>query len=308
MNLRDNLLHVFVHENKVDAWTTIESDVQGIVKLETHVWDDMASLQDLVQQCCDETAEPSVLIAAGGDGSLSALASTTLKSEFTDCILGIVPLGTGNDFATAAGIPTDDPSEAINILRSGPSFAVDIGQTSDQYFVNAATIGVGAKVTAITSSTSKMLLGSFAYILSGVLHLPDLEAYEAEVSGTNLHWKGKLLGIAIANGRRMGGGFKLTPDAAIDDGLLDVVILPDMPVSDLLKLIPSLRRGDKDSLLDERLVRARVHSLKVTTESEFHINLDGEPSTDTTVDIKCIPQRLKMILPMNSPLLSRQNA
>lgn len=241
------------------------------------------------------------LIAGGGDGSVRDIVHAMMASDRDDLALAILPLGTANDFATAAGIP-EVMSEALALLDS-PAMASDVIQVNDHYFLNMATGGFGTEVTTQTSEDLKGMLGGAAYLLTGLSRFSEIQAAEGTFSSDDFEWKGEFLALGLGNGRQAGGGQRLCPDALINDGLLDVAILPAQ--MDLLagvrELFDSEARQDPEQ--EGLFVRARLSSLQVKTPNPMNLNLDGEPIQSTEFEITVIRDRLKLHLPNDSPLL-----
>lgn len=240
-------------------------------------------------------------IAAGGDGSVRDIVHAMMASNRDDLALAILPLGTANDFATVAGI-SPEMDEALALLDHTPRHC-DVVQINKHYFLNMATGGFGTEVTTQTSEELKNLLGGAAYFLTGLSRFSEIQAAKGRFHGEDFDWQGEFLACGLGNGQQAGGGQRLCPDAVINDGLLDVAILP--AEMDLLagvrELFDSEARQDPDQ--QGLFVRARVSELTVETPSPMHFNLDGEPIKDTRFQIRVIPNRLSIYLPEDSPLL-----
>lgn len=241
------------------------------------------------------------LIAGGGDGSVRDIVHAMMASDREDLALAILPLGTANDFATAAGIP-EVMSEALALLES-PATASDVIQVNDHYFLNMATGGFGTEVTTQTSEDLKGMLGGAAYLLTGLTRFSEIQAAEGSFHGDDFEWQGEFLALGLGNGRQAGGGQRLCPDALINDGLLDVAILPAQ--MDLLAGVRELFDSEARQAPEQEgmFVRARLSSLQVKTPSPMNLNLDGEPVQSTEFNITVIHDRLKLHLPADSPLL-----
>lgn len=234
------------------------------------------------------------VVAGGGDGTLRDVAEAMAQAR-SDASLALLPLGTANDFAKAAGIPLE-PAAALDLLeqRARP---VDLGKVGDQMFLNMATGGFGSQVTANTSEDLKKVLGAAAYLFTGLSRFSELQAASVELQGPDFHWQGELLALGIGNGRQAGGGHVLCPDAWVDDGLLDIGILPAPQ-----EMIGALR----DLLAGEGLfVRARLPWVEIKSSQGVDINLDGEPLQADSLRFEACPAALRLHLPADSPLLSR---
>ena len=236
------------------------------------------------------------LIAGGGDGTLRDVAEAMALAK-TDASLVLMPLGTANDFAKAAGVPLE-PAQALALLDVPPR-AIDLGQVGGQIFLNMATGGFGSQVTANTSEDLKKVLGGAAYLFTGLTRFSELKAAYAELDGPDFHWKGELLALGIGNGRQAGGGHELCPGAMADDGLLDVSILPaPQEVVGTLRELMSNGWG-----LDTMFVRARLPWVNIKVAQGLYINLDGEPLEGDDLHFEALPKALRVHLPVDSPLV-----
>ena len=236
------------------------------------------------------------LVAGGGDGTLRDVAEAMALAK-TDASLVLMPLGTANDFAKAAGVPLD-PAQALALLDVPPK-VIDLGQVGGQIFLNMATGGFGSQVTANTSEELKKVLGGAAYLFTGLTRFSELKAAYGELEGPDFHWKGELLALGIGNGRQAGGGHVLCPEALADDGLLDVSILPAPQ-----EVVGTLRELMNNGWgLDAMFVRARLPWVDIKVAQGLYINLDGEPLEGDDLHFKALPKALRVHLPVNSPLV-----
>ncbi|WAB99662.1 MULTISPECIES: lipid kinase YegS [Pseudomonas] len=233
------------------------------------------------------------VVAGGGDGTLRDVAEAMGQAN-TQASLALLPLGTANDFAKAAGVSLQ-PAEALALLDM-PARPIDLGKVGDQMFLNMATGGFGSQVTANTSEDLKKVLGAAAYLFTGLSRFSELQAASVELTGPDFHWQGDLLALGIGNGRQAGGGQVLCGDALVDDGLLDIAILPAPQ-----EVVGALR----ELLAGEGLfVRARLPWVEIKSSQGLDINLDGEPLKADSLRFEALPAALRLHLPPNSPLLS----
>ena len=239
------------------------------------------------------------IVAGGGDGTLRDVAEA-MGLAGADASLALLPLGTANDFARAAGIPLE-PAAALALLNT-PAQAIDLGQAGDQLFLNMATGGFGSQVTANTSEDLKKVLGAAAYLFTGLSRFSELSAATVDLHGPDFHWRGDLLALGIGNGRQAGGGHVLCPQAQVDDGLLDISILPAPQ-----EVVGTLRSLLSDGLgLENMFVRARLPWVEIKSAQGLDINLDGEPLQSDSLRFEVLAGALRVHLPADSPLLSRR--
>ncbi|MBM7332546.1 MAG: lipid kinase YegS [Alcanivorax sp.] len=240
------------------------------------------------------------IIAGGGDGSVRDITQAMMASGRDDLTLAVIPLGTANDLATAAGVP-EAPADALALLDR-PAVPVDVIQVNDSYFLNMATGGFGTEVTTETSEDLKEMLGGAAYLLTGLTRFTEVRAAEGEFEGPDFHWQGEFLALGIGNSRQAGGGQRLCPEALINDGLMDVAILPSN--MDLLAGVRGLFRSGENGGKEGLFERARLDRLTITTPEPMHLNLDGEPLEATRFELRVLPRALKLALPDDSDLLA----
>lgn len=236
------------------------------------------------------------IVAGGGDGTLRDIAEAIgLAGE--QASLTILPLGTANDFARAAGVPLG-VADALDLLDATPT-AVDLGEVGGKLFLNMATGGFGSQVTANTSEDLKKVLGGAAYLFTGLTRFSELHAAHGELTGPDFHWRGDLLALGIGNGRQAGGGHVLCPSALADDGLLDISILP--APQEVVGTLRSLLEGGLG--IDNMFVRARLPWVELKSAQGLDINLDGEPLTGEDLRFVARPQAIMVHLPTGSPVL-----
>jgi diacylglycerol kinase family enzyme len=219
------------------------------------------------------------IVVAGGDGSLHVLVRTLFRrGELgVDDPLGLLPLGTGNDFARALEVPLD-PADAARIVLAGRTRALDLlVDDAGGVVVNAVHVGVGAEA-ARRAGDLKGALGPAAYAVGSVAAGVVERGWNlrVEVDGVALHDGEDLVLMAGAgNGRTVGGGSPLTPDAVPDDGLADVVVSLATGPLGRVGYGAALRKGEHVDRPD--VLTARGRSVTVSGE-EFPVNADGELS------------------------------
>jgi lipid kinase YegS len=236
------------------------------------------------------------IIAGGGDGTLRDIAEAMAEHPKTASLV-LMPLGTANDFARAAGVPLE-PDQALALLDVVPT-AIDLGEVDGQVFLNMATGGFGSQVTANTPEDLKKILGGAAYLFTGLSRFNELHTAYGELQGPGFQWSGDLLALGIGNGRQAGGGRALCPQALVDDGLLDISILP-APQEVVATLKNLLTEGFG---IDSMFVRARLPWVEIKVSEGLYINLDGEPLEGDSLRFAVRPAALLVHMPEKSPLL-----
>lgn len=235
-----------------------------------------------------------LLMAVGGDGTVNQVVNGALRTEW-DGALAVIPQGTANDFAAGLGIP-EDADEALEVALSGVPRRLDVGRLNGRYFVNVSTGGFGAVASEEASPEAKRLLGPWAYVATGVREFVELTPSRVRVrTPSGLLYDGDITLFAVGNGKRTGGGNLVTPRAELDDGELDVLIVPGMSRMEFLALIPDLRAG---SHLDNPLIKYyRARRVRVESESELSVNADGEPTRGTRFMYGVEAGRLRTMTP-----------
>ncbi|MHA7845823.1 lipid kinase YegS [Serratia sp. D1N4] len=238
------------------------------------------------------------VIAGGGDGTINEVVTALAQlPPTTRPILGIVPLGTANDFATACNIPLA-ADQALQLAIKGRVVPIDLAKVNeDRYFINMATGGFGTRITTETPEKLKAALGGVSYFIHGLLRMDTLQADRCEIRGPDFHWSGDALVIGIGNGKQAGGGQKLCPGALINDGLLQLRLLTAEEL--LPALINSLFSGEENS----SVIDASLPWLEISAPHEITFNLDGEPLKGKHFRIELLPNAIECRLPPNCELL-----
>lgn len=217
-----------------------------------------------------------MLVVAGGDGSLHVVVRTLLRIDaalLAETVIGLIPLGTGNDLAGGLGIPTDPVEAARVILHTSPRRLDLLATDHGEIVVNAAHAGLGA-AAAERSEAMKPSLGGLAYTLGAVIAGVREAAWDLEVTvdETRMH-AGQTLMVGVANAPCIGGGTRLCPPAQPDDGLLDVVVISAVGAAARVAFGAALRAEthmDRDDVL-----HVRGRTVTIAGEPVAH-DLDGE--------------------------------
>ena len=247
------------------------------------------------------------LVVAGGDGTLSEVVTGLMAAKLADYVtLGLIPLGTGSDFAKTLGVPRD-PEEAVAVIARGATRRVDAGRARFEgpdggervaYYANAASFGISGRVTELANRSAKRLGGTATFAWSAiraiVRHRPV--PVTVRVDSETFAEGGLVLGAA-ANGHTFGGGMRVAPEARPDDGLLDVVAVTGLGAARLLQKLPRLYRGTH---LDDAAVafrRGRIVEAAPVGDDAVPLELDGEPLGRLPARFEVVPGALSMYAP-----------
>jgi diacylglycerol kinase (ATP) len=219
------------------------------------------------------------LFIAGGDGTLNQVLNGVARVEgaLSNLTFGLIPLGTGNDFANALGLP-EKVDEAIKILQEGHTVAVDVGVLNDRYFINVSAGGFIAEVSDAINPQLKTVAGKLAYLIGGAKVLLDYEPVnlwlQAVEKGGTTRRDLSLQMYAVCNSRLVGGGRLIAPDAVINDGWLDVCVVEPMPMLEFIGLLTRVSSGDHVD--DKRVAYFRACELELRFGRTIKVNTDGE--------------------------------
>ncbi len=268
----------------------------GVPIEEEYALRDPSRLPETVRRAVAESCDPIVL--GGGDGSVSSVVDFLVESG---AVLGLVPLGTANDFARTLGIPTD-VEEACETVARGVVVDVDLGLAGDNYYVNVASIGLGVEATRALSPWLKRSAGPLAYPVAAIKAFLKHEPFSARLTFPEgdhepVEYE-RLLQVAVGNGRFYGGGMVVAPESGIDDRSLDVYVIELGRRRDLIGVARYLRSG-------EFIHQGCVHhyatrTVRIETEPPLAINIDGELVDRPPEVFSLVPEALNVLVPKGS--------
>ena len=261
---------------------------------------EQGDIDRFVIEACQDGIER--LVAAGGDGTIHEVTNALMKLSDPDKrpALAIIPLGTANDFANSCQIPLTI-NEALLFAVTGKAFPVDVIQLNEHYFLNMASSGFGAEVTAATPADLKRILGGAAYSLMGVIMALNLKPHDAELTlPGDIKHQGSVLMAAIGNGRQAGGAKQLTPKAYINDGLMDILFIRHFPINQFGLVLQELTELPQDG---QYVSYIQTPWAEFTHPKAINVNLDGEPYTFKDGRIEVKHQALNVILAEDCPVL-----
>ena len=244
-----------------------------------------------------------MVIAMGGDGTVHEVVNGLMNiPEEKRPILGIVPVGSGNDFGHALNIP-HTPTEALVRALDGEPSTADLCMMTDEhghteYFDNTLGIGFGAMVT-IRSHRIPVLRGFMIYLIAVIQTiLLDHIPIRMHIESDEQEWEQKVKYMVVCNGPREGGGFLVAPDAKIDDGAIHYVMITDVSRLMMFRLVPEVIKGTHIRFKQVRLGTCK--NLSLTADRPLYIHADGEiytgPGTDLRkVSFEILPGALKVV-------------
>jgi diacylglycerol kinase (ATP) len=244
------------------------------------------------------------VFAGGGDGTLNEVLNglASVPNGLAHTVLGVIPLGTGNDFATALGFP-DDIAAVLEALDVSRPIAVDVGVMNGHHFINVSAGGFMAEVSDAVGTQLKSIAGKLAYLIGGAQVLFTHEPVNADISWTDAGETGRerfaLHAFAVCNSRQIGGGRLIAPNAAIDDGLLDVCLIEVMPIADFVGLLR--RVTDGDHVDDERVRYFRATRIDLAFDSEVKVNTDGQVLAATRCEYRVLPRAARLVSVRSRP-------
>lgn len=265
------------------------SIIENFLKLSNEVFSSIStnSLEQslfLLRESVTKYPEAKVVVV-GGDGMIHA-AINNIKGN----PIGLIPAGTGNDFARALGLSLEDPIENIRRVLSAGIEEVDLGKVGDEYFAAICSTGFDSIVNE-RANKLKWPRGKMKYNIAMLLELPRFKPrnYEIVIDGKRLETQAML--IAIANGLSYGGGMKVCPAADLQDGWLDVMILAPVPKLEFIRIFPSVFKGlhithPAVSILQGRSIQINANAVAYA---------DGERIGDLPIDVSISHNRLKVL-------------
>jgi YegS/Rv2252/BmrU family lipid kinase len=223
----------------------------------------------LARQAAESEAE--LLLVIGGDGTIRDVAEGVISAPGATTV-GILPAGTGNDLARTLGIPTQ-LVQAVEVALTGDPLELDVWRWNDTPFVNIAGVGLDAAVAGAVNRKFRNLHGPLAYVAGALYALPRFQPFPLTLQLPDGEWSGTVWLAAFASGKCYGGGMQIAPNAAPDDGLLDIVVVEETSRIELLRQLPGLFSGRHVTHPKVRSVRAAAVEVHAPPQE---VTLDGE--------------------------------
>lgn len=240
---------------------------------------------------CDQRYD--TVISVGGDGTLNETINGLAEQNHRPA-LGVIPLGTVNDFARALNIPLNC-EEAIETLKHHNIRMVDVGKANDTYFSNIIAIGEIAEATFSVSVQRKTFLGPLAYLMEGIKTLVHKKSFHVHLEHDNGKWEGDALLVLITLTNSGGGFKKMAPDAKVNDGLMRCVVVHDVPLTKFGTLVLALLKGEH--VEDPAIEYIHTSHLHVSAGDELTANIDGDEGPALPLTIRVLKEHLNVFVP-----------
>ena len=254
----------------------------------------------LTELAREAAANADLLVAVGGDGTVNEVVNGIAG---LDVELALIPRGTGGDFVRTFGIPRK-LDRAVEVALRGRTRAIDLGrgryrswagEDEESYFANIASAGMSGAIAKRTNETSKALGGKVSYAWATVAVFSRWRSDEVRVRVDGTEQAGRMHDVIVANGRYLGGGMKMVPEAEPDDGLLDVLLIGDLTKRDLLLTMPKTYRGKH--LPHPKATLLRGTTVEIDAPEPLPVELDGEQPGTTPVRFEIVPRALRLRVP-----------
>ncbi|WP_096271557.1 diacylglycerol kinase [Paucisalibacillus globulus] len=235
-----------------------------------------------------------IVIAAGGDGTINEVVNGLAEQEYRPK-LGVIPVGTTNDFARALTIPRDSIQKAVDVIIEDQSMLLDIGKVNDQYFINIAGGGKLTELTYEVPSKLKTMIGQMAYYFKGIEMLPSLKPARVKIEYDGNVIEEDIMLFLISNTNSVGGFEKLAPDACLDDGYFDLLILRKTNLAEFIRIASLALRGAH--LEDKHVIYSKAKHIKVTPDEKMQLNIDGEYGGLLPGEFRNLQQHIDIFVP-----------
>lgn len=284
-------------------WPGLERSLRPI--LGSFDWEPTGGVRD-AERIAAEAARAGIerIVVAGGDGTLSEVVTGLMTAGLAGQVeLGLLPMGTGGDFARTLGIERDPLAAARQLALSKPRpvdagrvrFVGRDGEPTESYFINTTTYGISGLVVDLVERAATKVPGSLAFLVGTLRALAQYRVQPVRISvDGDVVFEGPLVLATASNGRYFGGGMHLAPRARVDDGLLDVLVVPEMPTTTLLRKLPRLYGGTHLGVDGVSYRQGRCVEVAALA-GEIPIEVDGEPLGRVPLRVEVVPGAVKML-------------
>ena len=231
------------------------------------------------------------ILVAGGDGTVDSVVNIMMKKNI-NLPLGILPVGTANDFGKLLDIPADVEEACKRIVSTIEPRLIDIGKINDKYFVNVASTGLFTDVSQKVDINLKNTLGKLAYYLKGIDEIKNFRKLKVKLTSNEYNYEGYMYLMLMFNGKTA-GNLNIASRSDVEDGKLDVVLFKPVPIIEVLPLFLKVLRGEH--LDSKKVIYFKTDSLLVECEEDIVTDIDGEKGPDFPLKVKCIKGGLKVL-------------
>lgn len=279
----NNLDYIIEEVQKMDYQMTIyRSEYQGAIK--DYITNNLTM---------DNT---NLILISGGDGTLNDCINGMIEADL-DIPIGVLPLGTANDFAYTAQIPNQIEA-ALNVIKKGAPKYIDIGQVNDKYFINVCNMGLFSGVSHHVDLEIKKKFGKLAYYVKSIEEFQNYKAMELQINVDGTHLEGEYLLVLVFNGQAAGGFTRLAKNADIQDGLFDVICIKNIDLYEVPKLFMKVLQGEHlNNPHIDYLTGKKIKIECTNMEHNFITDVDGEIGPDLPLDIQLTQRKIQVYLP-----------
>ena len=232
----------------------------------------------------------SYILIAGGDGTVDVLLNA-MKEKGLNLPIGILPVGTANDFGKFINMPQDVEKACEKILSSKP-VKVDIGKINDRYFINVASTGLFTDVSQKTDVALKNTIGKLAYYIKGIEELPNFRKLKIKLKSKEVNYDGEMYLMLIFNGQTA-GNFKLANRSSAMDGLLDIIVIKAVQIFEILPLFIKVLKGEH--LDSDKVIYFKTDDLYIECEEGIVTDIDGEKGPDFPFHVQCVKDAIEVL-------------
>lgn len=255
------------------------------------------NIKEYILEYVDEENTDLILIS-GGDGTVNECISAMCEKGL-DIPLMILPLGTANDFANSAGIPSN-VEECLALLETGSLSYIDVGKANDEYFINVCNMGLFSGVSHNVEPELKKKFGRLAYYFKGLEEIQNLQAMDITLTVDGEVLEDQYLLILVFNGKGAGGMLKIAKNADIKDGKFDVICIKNVKIFEVPALMFKVLQGEhlKDVNVDYLTgshIKIQCHNQE---ENHFVTDVDGEEGPSLPMEIEVLSEKIRVYLPI----------
>lgn len=242
-----------------------------------------------------------VILSAGGDGTLNQVLNGMMSTAHENALpaLGLIPLGSGNDFANSASLNAD-PNSLLDLLTRNQPRLTDIGKVIcgngkneeiTHYFINVCSLGMGPATVKRMEKAPTWLGADLKYLVSIVQTFFTHKPEQVEVKTSSWNWKGYARVVAIANGQSFGSKIYIAPNTKMDDGVFSIFIASNLPLLKFLLYLQKLK--GKKKITDDRIMYSDAEKVALKSENNVMLETEGELIGFLPASIEMLPQQIK---------------